>query len=149
MPNLTNYFNDGDEHNKQYRTSGDWKTEKDAEEFFWSFINRFDAFSIFPQVTGTPLYKHHFQEAKNLRADFILFPQKKLIAEGWSGGAIVVEIKRSKIPFGPALSQLNDYMHSSWKIPNGNVNVIPTFGFVFPVEKQHGSKSSMSYRRSE
>ena len=122
-------------------TLGHWQTEAEAEEFFVSFALRSGLFKPYRQVKGEPLCKHHFQQAKGVRADVLLFPTPRLVAAGWQDGCIVVEVKRSGEKIGPGLNQLLDYMNTAWFVPGGAV--VPGFGFLFPAPKQHGPLASL------
>jgi len=126
----------------RYDTCGNWVTEKQAEDDLVSMIDATDAFYIYRQVAGEPLWKHHFQSPQQVRCDVLLLPAPKLLDLGWHGGAIVIETKKSGVRFGPGLSQLVDYTNSAFYL-SGGVAVVPTFGFLFPVQKQHGPLASV------
>jgi hypothetical protein len=123
-------------------TCGCFAFEADAEEYVASMLQRSGLFLVYRQVRGRPLAHHHFQRTGDLRADVLLVPDKPLIRLGWSGGAIVIEVKRSGEKLGPGLNQLLDYMNAAWLI-GGGVPVVPSFGFLFPAPQQHGPLASI------
>jgi len=123
-------------------TCGHWATEAEAEEYLAAFLNRTALFRVHRQVAGRPMFQRHFQEPKGVRADLVLEPGPRLVAEGWTGGALVIEVKRSGQKTGPGYSQLLDYMGTAWSL-DGGVCVVANFGFLFPVEKQQGPLASI------
>ena len=124
-------------------TCGDWSVESDAVDFFVRCIDAADGmFRVYREADGKPVSKHHFQEYHDIRADVLLIPTAKIIAAGWWGGVIVVEVKRSGEKIGPGCNQLLDYMNSAFSL-HGGVAVLPGFGFLFPASKQHGAMASV------
>lgn len=116
-------------------TAGDWKTEKAAQQDLIAFLKSSRAFVVREQVAGRPLWKHHFQDYQELRADVLLLPDTPLIEAGWRGGAIVVEVKRSGEKIGPGLNQLIDYLNAVFYL-EGGIAIAPSFGFMFPMHEQ-------------
>ncbi|MFO8012737.1 MAG: hypothetical protein R6X20_05455 [Phycisphaerae bacterium] len=119
-----------------------WPSEIEAEEFLEEFIAATGLFEVYRQHNGRPVVQRHFQYPKAVRADLLLVPTSRLIHTGWSGGAIVIEVKRSGVKTGPGYSQLLDYLNSVWPV-EGGIGVMPTFGFQFPVENQGGPIASI------
>jgi hypothetical protein len=123
-------------------TCGHWAAEAEAEEYLASYLSRTGLFKVHRQVTGRTVAHRHFQEPKGLHADLLLVPNDRFIDAGWTGGALVIEVKRSGEKTGPGYSQLMDYMGAAWPLAGG-VCVAPDFGFLFPVAKQHGPLASI------
>jgi len=116
-------------------TAGDWPSESAAEEDLLRFLESTKAFAIYRQIPGEPVWKHHFQRFKTLRADLLLLPNCRLVAVGWHGGAIVLEVKRSGEKIGPGLNQLIDYVNAVFAV-EGGMAIKPSFGFLFPAHTQ-------------
>lgn len=118
-------------------TQSGFATEKEAEDWLSDFINRTGCFRVYRQMQGVLLSRHHRQtELPGVRCDLLLLPAGKIRT-----GAIVIEVKKSGVAIGPSLSQLTDYLRSSFEVVNG-IHVIPTYGFAFPVRKQHRATAS-------
>lgn len=123
-------------------TCGTWQTEAEAEADLVRFLQSTQAFVIYRQLVGEPLWKHHFQQFQSVRADLLLLPDEKLIASAWRSGAIVIETKRSGQKIGPGLNQAIDYTNTAFYI-DGGVAVVPTFAFLFPAPKQAEAVASI------
>lgn len=123
-------------------TCGPWQTEAEAEADLVRFLQYTQAFVIYRQVIGEPLWKHHFQQFQSVRADLLLLPDQRLIACAWQSGAIVIETKRSGKKIGPGLNQAIDYTNTAFYI-DGGVAVVPTFAFLFPAPKQAEAVASI------
>jgi len=121
--------------NTRNLTCGQWSTEVQAEEDLVRFLRQTQAFIIYRQVIGEPLWKHHFQQFHKVRADFLLLPTQKLCDYDWQGGAIIIETKRSGEKIGPGLNQMIDYLNTAFYL-GGGVAVVPSFAFLFPSPKQ-------------
>lgn len=125
-------------------TTGNWSQEHEAEAFLSDFLETTGLFCVYRQVRGCPLWAHSFQDRQDVRADLLLLPSTRLVSAGWTGGAIVIEVKRSGEKIGPACNQLVDYLNSAWRVPEtGGVLVVPAFGFVFPAHRQGGPLASI------
>ncbi len=123
-------------------TAGSYRSEKAAEEDLLRFLKTTRAFVVYQQLPGEPLWKHHFQIPKSVRADLFLLPSRRLIDAGWQGGAVVIEVKRSGEKIGPGLNQLIDYTNAAFYV-EGQVAVVPSFGFLFPVLPQGEAVASV------
>jgi len=116
--------------------------EKNAHEFLRSFLEKASVDSkklyvVHSEVRGTPLHRHHLQEMQDVRCDLIALP----LTMATRLGAIVIDTKKSGITIGPGISQLHDYLNSVFDVQNG-IQVMPTFGFLFPVRKQRCATAS-------
>jgi hypothetical protein len=123
-------------------TQGDWTTEKAAQGDLVARLRASQLFAVYEQAPGTPLWKHYFQESKDLRADVLLLPTDRLLEQRWQGGAIVIEVKRSGEKIGPGLNQLIDYTNAVFFV-EGNIAVVPSYGFLFPICQQAGAVASL------
>jgi hypothetical protein len=119
-------------------TCDTFTTEEAAEEWIHEFLISTKRFSVYPQTMGVPIFRHHNQDWKDVRCDLLAIP---LGASGVDVGVLVVEVKRSGIKIGPGISQIMDYLHSVFQVRN-SIGVIPTIGFLFPCNKQHGAVAS-------
>ena len=123
-------------------TTGSWDTEAAAEKELVAFLQETGLFYVYQQVKGVPLSMCHFKEYQNYRADVLVLPSEKLMANDWSDGAIIFEVKRSDEKIGPAISQLWDYLNSAWSIIGG-VAVVPTYAFIFSAAQQFEAVASV------
>lgn len=127
------------------QTSGNFADEKLAQKWLEDFLSAahlgdgtpFFA-RVLPQQSGQQLFRKHRQEETDFRCDLLLIPSPVEIRE--SLGAVVVEIKKSGLPIGKPLSQINDYLLGVF--PVGGVAIVPSFGFLFPCEGQHQATAS-------
>src|SRR5215469_13652561 len=99
--------------NESY-TAGEWQVEKGAAEAFDAFILRTGLFHVHGEVRGTHLQPLPGQNPKGMRIDRILSPTQKLLDAGWNGRTIGVEFKKSGLPIGRAIAQMEDYRRSAW-----------------------------------
>jgi hypothetical protein len=100
--------------------------------------------TVYPEVCGAPQYLRPGQDRKGLRIDRIIFPRRPLLELGWSAGAIGIEIKRSDIKAGPALSQCIDYLRAGWTLKQaGGVTVTLAYCFLWPLPKVPGTVASI------
>lgn len=127
-------------------TCGSWESEPEAEDYFVQFARQTGLFTVYRQVWGRPVHQPHFRDheksSTKLRADIILVPNKKLIDEGWDGGIVLIEVKKSGEKIGRGLSQVQDYMNAVWQI-QGGISIVPTFGFLFPALQQANALASI------
>jgi hypothetical protein len=137
-------------HRDANTTCGSWDDEADAEDYFADFVGTTGRFTVYRQVCGRatsePHFRNHDKSSTSLRADFLLVPKRTLIDQGWDGGIILIEAKRSGLPIGKGLSQLLDYMSAVWTI-HGGISIVPTFGFLFPALRQRMALASVMAHR--
>jgi hypothetical protein len=140
---LRNWVRERESHNSTY---GPWRTEAEAEDYLTDFLRDTGLFCIYRQVRGWPMTQPHFRDhpasSASLRADVLLVPTVRLIDQGWDGGAVLIEVKRSDVKIGPGLGQLLDYMGTVWRV-DGGIGVVPTFGFLFPALRQDSALASV------
>jgi len=121
----------------QQTTCGDYETEKDAEYAFDSMVNR-NYFVVEKEVPGRRLFddKATDVDGQRVRIDRLLHPTSSAVGAGWKYGPIAVEIKKSKMAFGPILSQVIEYRQSVFlsRVLN-NTRVLPTIFAVFPSQR--------------
>ena len=122
--------------------TGNWDTEAAAQEALVNFLQKTGLFYIYQQVVGRPLSTCYFKKYQNVRADVLVLPSEKLIAQDCNGGAFIFEVKRPGKKIGPAISQLWDYLNSAWPI-TGAVAIVPTYAFIFSAPQQFQTVSSI------
>ncbi len=118
-------------------TCGNFKEEKDAEDCLFTFLQSTKLFSLYRQLDGVPIFRHHLQQIQDVRCDILALP----ISDTIFTGAIVIEAKKTGEKIGPGISQLLDYLHSVFTVRNG-IGVIPTLGLLFPCHKQNSATAS-------
>ena len=99
------------------QTSGSFKTEKEAEDFFCEFMTLTERFFVYRQVSGVPIHHHHLQMVQNIRCDVLLLPKEKNGSK-LKCGALVIEVKKSGEKIGPGISQMHDYLNSVFTLEN-------------------------------
>lgn len=122
-------------------TTGSWATEAASASAFDLRIEATGLFHIYREVIGTLTQPRPGQRDRALRIDRVLMPSPELRIQGWSHGAIGVELKRSGENIGPPLAQAMDYVRGSWQI-NGvwfQLGVV----FLWPMQKQSGPLASL------
>ena len=127
---------------EQAMTAGHFSTEVEAASAFDYLIDRSGLFRVHREVRGIVLQSQIDTVDKTVRIDRILMPTEKMMKAGWNEGAIGVEIKKSRIKAGPAISQMFDYSRSVWKLPSGYI-IACKYYFLYPLEKQHGAIASI------
>lgn len=100
-------------------------------------------FTVYPEVTGTLVQPRPGQVDKAMRIDRVLVPNNRLVSLGWTHGVIGVELKPTGAKLGPAVSQAMDYSRSTFTLPNGGFQVMPSWVFLYPFDKQHGDMASV------
>ena len=115
--------------------------EADLEEELAAFLEATDLFRLFRQVVGRPLWTA-CPSARWVRCDLLLLASRRGLRAGWTHGPILLEVKRPGEVIGPALSQMLDYLRSSWLLPNG-VPVMACWAFVCPADRVHGALASV------
>ena len=120
-------------------TCDTFATEEAAEEWLANFLQSTRQFSVYRQVEGVPVFRHHRQEWKDVRCDILAIP---LSISTLNLGSIVFEVKRSGEKIGPPMSQMLDYLHTIFTVRN-QIGLVPTMAFLFPCEKQHGAVASL------
>jgi hypothetical protein len=134
-------------------TCGNFALESEAQAWLIDFLGRCqdkNGDPFFRRVmefrTGVPLFRHHRQsiEKDGYRCDVIALPNRLEYSDLF--GAMVFEVKKSDLPVGPGLSQLKDYMASVFDV--GGIQVVPSFGFLFPCLKQHSATASWMAHQS-
>lgn len=116
-------------------------SELALEDDLAAFLDATGLFRVFRQVVGRPLWTA-CPGAGWVRCDLLLLASKRGLDAGWTHGPILLEVKRPDEPIGPAISQLMDYLRSSWLLPNG-VAVMANWGFVCPAQRVHGPLASV------
>lgn len=133
-------------------TCGEFPEETNAQVWIVDFLRRChnqDGRPFFRKVAeflpGVPLYRHHRQssEKEGYRCDVLAIPEPPY-SELF--GAMVFEVKKSDMPIGPGLNQLKDYMASVFDC--GGIQVMPSFGFLFPCHKQKAATASWMAHQS-
>lgn len=146
MSDLSNILKDLDalDHGFNGTTKGNFKTEREAEDFVFhsSAVNKW--FFVYRQTPARPAYQHPAKtELKdNYRIDIFLIPRQEIQDMGWKDGAIAIEVKRSNEKIGPAFSQAFDYTNSLAYLPGG-VLIQPSWAFVFPSKTEGGPVASL------
>ncbi|NBW12842.1 MAG: hypothetical protein EBR82_32945 [Caulobacteraceae bacterium] len=124
------------------QTQDGFPTEAESQKWIADFMRSTGVFCVYEQVVGYPIYRHHLQEQSNVRADVLLIP-KSNVEDKIRLGAIVIEVKKSGVAIGPAISQLKDYLNSVFIVDSlCEVGIIPTYGFVFPCYGQNSATAS-------
>lgn len=123
-------------------TVGGFTTEAESAAEFDRRALATGAWKVYREVEGYPVQPRAFAEMKSLRIDRILTPTDKLRLAGWQHGPVGVELKKSGIKAGPALSQMLDYSRAIWTIQPGH-NIALELIFLWPAEKQHGTVASI------
>jgi hypothetical protein len=134
-------------------TCGHFAMETDAQEWLVGFLRSCrdqDGQPFFKYVEefrpGVPLFRHHRQsiDKDGYKCDVLALPKSKKFSAIF--GAMVFEIKKSDQPIGPGLNQLKDYMASVFDV--AGVQVVPSFGFLFPCRKQKAATASWMAHQS-
>lgn len=120
-----------------------YKTESESAAALDALLITADLFNVYPEVRGTLIQPRPGQVDKGVRIDRILIPNQRLLDLGWRHGIVGVEIKRSDIAVGRPLAQAMDYTRSTFTLPGSCFQVIPTWVFVWPEDKQHGPLASL------
>ena len=120
-------------------TSGEYQTEDDSCARFDAVIESHpDLFQAIKEVKGWYAQPQFNTEVKDARIDRVLIPQPRLVKAGWVLGPIGVEIKRSNIKAGPAISQALDYSRCVFKIDRGSMpRIVLEWVFIWPIEKAY------------
>jgi hypothetical protein len=127
-------------------TTGHYETEGDAKEDFIRHVND-DHWDVYQEVSGQVIHPKQDCHATKVMADYLLWPKRFLVSQGWMVGPIIVEVKRSGYKLGPLLSQAFDYMRCQFS-PIPGVTVKPKFCVVFPLSRvQETVQSIMSHER--
>lgn len=71
------------------------------------------------------------------RLDRVLHPTRKAIEAGWKDGPFGIEIKRSAVKAGSAISQALDYHRAVFDAPGGGLNLLKWI-FLFPMGPSEG-----------
>lgn len=120
-----------------------YKTEAESAAALDALLDTADLFRVYPEVNGQLIQPRPGQVVRGVRIDRILVPTDRLIELGWRHGIIGVEIKRSDKAVGRPLCQAMDYTRSTFTLPGGGFQVIPSWVFVWPEDKQHGPLASL------
>lgn len=120
-----------------------YTTETESAAALDDRLQTADLFNVYTEVPGTLIQPRPGQVDKGVRIDRILVPNNRLVGLGWRHGIIGVEIKRSDIAIGRPLAQAMDYTRSTFSLPDGGFQVVPTWVFVWPEDKQHGPLASL------
>lgn len=114
-------------------TTGKYETEEEATRDFISHVNH-EHWHVEQEVTGEVVFPKPGCNAKSVRVDYALFPRPALIANGWSAGPIIVEVKKSNVKVGPVVSQAMDYMRCVFSGPYSQ-RFQPLFCVIFPLQR--------------
>lgn len=129
------------------RTGGSFATEEDAADHLDALLDSAgDLFAVTKEVEGTLQYLRPGQAKVGVRIDRILYPKKKLLANGWRSGVVGIEIKKSGHPAGPLVAQAEDYMQSVFTFESG-VSVCLNSVFLFPSFTAGGIAASILAQR--
>lgn len=121
-----------------------FEAEKDAEQWFDDVLDESGWFTTYKEVVGSYLHPRPLADVKVPRIDRLLIPTRALIEQGWTYGAIGVEIKRSGLPLGRPVSQIMDYTRAVFRLcAYGDMLIMPSFIFLFPAPKQGNAMSSV------
>lgn len=120
-----------------------YATETASAAALDSLLTTADLFNVYEEVRGTLIQPRPGQVDKGVRIDRILIPNQRLLDLGWKHGIVGVEIKRSDIAIGRPLAQAMDYTRSAFSLPGSCFQVVPTWVFVWPEDKQHGPLASL------
>lgn len=126
-------------------TCGEWSDERDSVAALDEILGEHtDLFLIYREVRGQYLQLRPGQEDRQPRIDRLLTPNRKLMELGWCHGAIGIECKRSNEKIGPPLAQMTDYTRAVFALRDrGGVEIMPTWVFLWPLQKQHGFPASV------
>lgn len=119
----------------------DGLAEAEIENRLVVFLEASGLFRVFAQVVGRALWAP-CPAAGRVRADVVVVASRRGLAAGWRAGPIVFEVKRPDRAAGPGLCQVMDYLECAFRLPNG-VEVLPSFGFLFPAPKMQGPLASV------
>jgi hypothetical protein len=135
-------------------TCGEFKTEKEAEDFFDKRINA-DFFVIEKQVVGRRVFDDKPQDksirenGQNLRPDRILYPTERAFNDGWIYGPIGVEIKKSNITVGPVFTQILEQRQALYYSRHlCGARIMPSLFAIFPARDIKFDIHSLSERQS-
>lgn len=120
-----------------------YETESASAAALDSALALVDLFNVYPEVPGTLIQPRPGQVDKSVRIDRILVPNQRLLDLGWRHGIIGIEVKRSGIKIGPPVAQAMDYTRASWTLPGSRFQVILSWVFLWPEDKQHGPLASI------
>lgn len=120
-----------------------YETETASAAALDSLLATADLFNVYDEVPGTLVQPRPGQIDKAVRIDRILIPNQRLLDLGWRHGIVGVEIKRSDIAIGRPLAQAMDYTRSAFTLPGSRFQIVPTWVFVWPEDKQHGPLASL------
>ena len=130
-----------------YETEDDAKLALDRELAHCKDAGGNDLFWLCKEVCGAFVQPRPCQNDRTLhglRIDRLLLPSPKLRELGWEYGAIGIEVKKSGVKIGPAISQAIDYSRAVWTLPDfGNIRVWLDWIFIWPMVKQHGPIASV------
>jgi len=118
-----------------------YRSELEAEDALAAFLEATRLFRVFRQVWGRALWTA-CPGAGHVRCDLLLLASRMGLQKGWTHGPILIEVKRPGEPIGPAVSQMMDYLRSSWLLSNG-VPVMASWAFVYPAQRVHGPLASV------
>jgi hypothetical protein len=124
-------------------TCGNYASEQDSAKAFDEAVERSGLFKIWREVTGENIHPLPGIKSKDgYRIDRILIPTDKLKAVGWKRGFIGIELKKSGVKAGPAISQMFDYLHCAWSSPE-NYRVLIDYCFLWPLERCGNAAASI------
>lgn len=126
-------------------TSGDFTTESLAWDHFDKLVAATEAFNVYTEVEGEYLHPRVGTQDKAARIDRLLVPRPKACISGWNSGIIGVEGKRSGMKVGKLICQAIDYTRCIFRLksPIPNLLVMPTWVFIYPMERIHGDLESV------
>lgn len=129
---------------REYLTAGTWGTEVESAAALDSLLDQCGLWSVHREVPGTLIQPRPSQDAKGMRIDRILLPTPRLLALGWTHGAIGIEVKRSGIKIGPPIAQAMDYGRTVWRLDQlGGLRLWLDWVFIWPLPPRDGPLASV------
>ena len=124
-------------------TYGPWTNERASCEAFDAVMSTHSTWwTVRPEVHGRLTHPAPWQtQGTRLIIDRVLLPTPALQELGWPGWPVGVEIKRSGVPCGPALSQAIDYTRGIFDI-DGSPHQL-RWVFVWPLMPVGGPLASL------
>jgi len=126
-------------------TVGNYAIEADACKAFDQFVEQVPhLFGAYAEVEGYYLNRRVGVALSEPRIDRILIPKGPVVEAGWTHGPIGVEIKKSGIKAGRAVSQSLDYLNAAFRIEAGfRPRLILESCFIFPLDSTSGMAGSI------
>jgi hypothetical protein len=126
-------------------TSGSYKVESMAHDEVVGFFKcqeLMNRFSLYHEVEGEILQPRTGTEDKKVRIDFVIVPKQKAIQEGWSMGAVGIELKKSGTKIGRQVCQAMDYTRAAFQM-TGGILINLSWVFIGPSDTVMGDLGSV------